>query len=87
MGLPRFRAALQSCAALTGHPGTYRDFQTCLGGEGSTTSGNIAQVRTEKAQRLRAEEIPGVLGAVRTARCHRMSTGEGVGRGRTVYRT
>lgn len=59
--------------------------KTALEGKGAK-SGHIAQVGTEKAQRLKAVEISGILGAVRTARCHPMSTGEGVRRGRTVYR-
>lgn len=69
MLLPRGRAAFQPSDARMRDPSTYctvevtsRDIKNCLGGDGSIKSGRIAQVDTENIQRLRAAELPDVLG-------------------------
>lgn len=89
--MPRDSTALQPCAAPTlgelsadsSEEVASKDFQDCLGGDGSARSDWVFQVETEKVQRHGAAAFPGVLRAVRTARLHLMSTGGGVGRGRT----
>lgn len=83
--MPRDSTALQPCAAPTlgessadsSEEVASKDFQDCLGDDGSARSGWVFQVETKKVQRHGAAVFPGVLRAVRTARLHLMSTGVG----------